>query len=55
VLGKVVKLRYFAGLSVADTAAMMDLSERSVKRNWAIARAWLFRRMKECDQPEPSE
>jgi DNA-directed RNA polymerase specialized sigma24 family protein len=37
-----VRLRYFAGLSVEETAAMLDLSERTVKREWAFARAWLF-------------
>jgi RNA polymerase sigma factor (TIGR02999 family) len=38
----IVRLRYFAGLSVEETAAMLDLSERTVKREWAFARAWLF-------------
>lgn len=38
----VVRLRYFAGLSVADTASALGLSERTVKREWAFARAWLF-------------
>jgi len=38
----VVRLRYFAGLSVEETAAMLDLSARTVKREWAFARAWLF-------------
>jgi RNA polymerase sigma factor (TIGR02999 family) len=38
----VVRLRFFAGLSVEDTAEMLDLSERTVKREWAFARAWLY-------------
>jgi RNA polymerase sigma factor (TIGR02999 family) len=38
----IVRLRYFAGLSVEETAAMLDLSERTVKREWAFARAWLY-------------
>ena len=38
----IVRLRFFAGLSVEETAAMLDLSERTVKREWAFARAWLF-------------
>lgn len=39
---QVVELRYFAGLSVDDTAALLDLSPTTVKRDWATARAWLF-------------
>ena len=38
----VVRLRFFAGLSVEETAKALDLSERTVKREWAFARAWLY-------------
>ena len=37
----VVRLRYFARLSVDETAQALDLSERTVMREWAYARAWL--------------
>ena len=37
----VVRLRYFAGLSVEETAKALDLSERTVMREWAFAKAWL--------------
>lgn len=37
----VVRLRFFAGLSVAETASALGISERSVAREWAFARAWL--------------
>ena len=40
---RVVTLRYFAGLSVEETAAALDLSPATVKNEWAFARAWLFR------------
>jgi len=39
---EVVRLRFFAGLSVEETARATGLSERTVKREWAFARAWLF-------------
>jgi RNA polymerase sigma factor (TIGR02999 family) len=38
-----VKLRYFAGLSLAEAAAALDLSQRTAGRHWAYARAWLRR------------
>jgi RNA polymerase sigma factor (TIGR02999 family) len=40
---QVVSLRYFAGLSVDETAAALDLSPATVKNEWAFARAWLYR------------
>jgi DNA-directed RNA polymerase specialized sigma24 family protein len=39
----VVSLRYFAGLSIEETAAALDLSTATVKNEWKFARAWLFR------------
>ncbi len=42
---KVVTLRYFAGLSVEETAAALDVSPSTVKNEWAFARAWLHREM----------
>jgi RNA polymerase sigma factor (TIGR02999 family) len=40
---EVVKLRYFAGLSVEQTAGILGISPTTVKRYWAYARAWLLR------------
>jgi RNA polymerase sigma factor (TIGR02999 family) len=40
---ELVKLRYFAGLSIPDAAAVLNLSPRSADRLWAYARAWLRR------------
>jgi RNA polymerase sigma factor (TIGR02999 family) len=42
---RVVECRFFAGLSVEETAAALDISERSVKRDWQGARAWLTREL----------
>lgn len=38
---EIVELRFFGGLSVEETAAVMGISEKTVKRDWAMARAWL--------------
>lgn len=41
----VVRLRFFAGLSVDQTAEALELSARTVDRRWKFARAWLFREL----------
>jgi RNA polymerase sigma factor (TIGR02999 family) len=41
----VVRLRFFAGLSVDDTANALELSPRTVDRRWKFARAWLYREL----------
>ncbi len=43
--GRIVLLRYFAGLSIEDTANAMSLSPATVKRDWQFARTWLHREM----------
>jgi RNA polymerase sigma factor (TIGR02999 family) len=42
---RIVELRYFAGLSIEDTAHALGMSPATLKRRWALARAWLFREM----------
>jgi RNA polymerase sigma factor (TIGR02999 family) len=42
---QIVMLRYFAGLTIEETAAAMGLSTALIKREWAIARAWLYREL----------
>lgn len=42
---KIVELRYFAGLQVEETADVLSISTRTVKREWAMARAWLKREL----------
>ncbi|MGP1272538.1 MAG: ECF-type sigma factor [Phycisphaerales bacterium] len=44
-LYEVVILRYFAGLSVANTASLMGIAPRTVKRDWVAARSWLHARI----------
>ena len=38
---RIVELRFFGGLGVEEVAALMDVSERTVKGDWKVARAWL--------------
>lgn len=40
--GRIVELRFFAGMTVSEIAEAMQLSERTVKREWQLARAWLY-------------
>ena len=43
--GRIVELRFFAGLSVEETAEVMGISESTVKREWRSAKAWLHREL----------
>ena len=42
---RIVELRFFAGLDVTETAEAMDVSESTIKRGWATAKAWLHREL----------
>jgi RNA polymerase sigma-70 factor (ECF subfamily) len=42
---RVVELRYFSGLNIEETAEALDISPATVKREWAVARAWLRREL----------
>jgi RNA polymerase sigma factor (TIGR02999 family) len=42
---QIVELRFFSGLSVEETANVVDVSERTVKRDWNVAKAWLRREL----------
>jgi RNA polymerase sigma-70 factor (ECF subfamily) len=44
---RVVELRYFGGLDLEETADVLELSVMTVRRDWRVAKAWLFRRMKD--------
>lgn len=43
--GKVVTLRYFTGLTIEETAEAMGISPVTVKREWRMAKAWLYREL----------
>jgi DNA-directed RNA polymerase specialized sigma24 family protein len=40
-----VELRFFGGLTVEEIAAVLDLAPITVKRDWALAKAWLYREL----------
>lgn len=44
---RIVELRFFGGLTVEETAEVLKISPATVKREWAMARSWLFRRMRD--------
>lgn len=48
---RVVECRFFGGLTVEDTAAVLGVSARTVKTDWALARAWLYEALREPDSP----
>jgi RNA polymerase sigma-70 factor, ECF subfamily len=51
---QVVELRYFGGLENAEIAAVLGVSEPTVVRDWRVARAWLFSKLRP-DAPRPSQ
>jgi len=44
-LGRIVEMRYFTGLTMKEIAQALEVDERTVYRNWAVARAWLRRQI----------
>lgn len=50
--GRVVALRYFGGLTVEETAKALKVSPETVKRDWKLAKVWLFR---ELNRKQPEE
>lgn len=51
---RIVELRFFAGLTVEETAVVLRRSPRTVKREWQLAKAWLFRELQGGDDRSPS-
>jgi len=52
---RVVELRFFGGLSVEETACVLEISEETVKRDWRAAKAWLFRELGGKTRPAKTE
>jgi RNA polymerase sigma-70 factor (ECF subfamily) len=44
---QLVELRFFGGLTVEETAAVLDVAPITVKRDWVLARAWLFQELQQ--------
>jgi len=42
---KIIELRYFGGLTIEETAEVLEVSPATVKREWALARAWLYQKL----------
>jgi len=42
---QIVEMRFFTGLSIEETAQALGISPATVKRDWAVARAWLYREL----------
>jgi RNA polymerase sigma factor (sigma-70 family) len=50
---KLVKLRYFAGFSIDESADLLGISRATAKRQWAFAKAWLFAQLRDgTGEPE---
>lgn len=43
---RIVELRFFGGLTIEETAHALNISDSTVKRDWQVAKAWLYNRMK---------
>ena len=48
---RVVELRFFGGMTVPETAEVLGISAATVKRDWAVARAWLYREISAGETP----
>lgn len=48
---RIIELRFFAGLTVEETAHVIGRSPRTIKREWRLAKAWLYRELRQ-DRPD---
>lgn len=51
---RIIELRFFAGLTVEETAHVIGRSPRTVKREWRLAKAWLYRELRQ-DRPDAGQ
>jgi RNA polymerase sigma-70 factor (ECF subfamily) len=51
--GRIVELRYYGGLTIEETAAVMGVSSATIKRDWAMAKAWLYRALTDRGNASP--
>jgi RNA polymerase sigma factor (TIGR02999 family) len=47
---RIVELRFFGGLSLEETAGVLEVSVATVRRDWSLARAWLYRELRRRDE-----
>lgn len=52
-VAELVKMRYFAGLTLEQAAAILGVSRRTADRWWAYARAWLYEQITDTEKPSP--
>jgi RNA polymerase sigma factor (TIGR02999 family) len=53
---RIIELRYFGGMTIEETAEVLDLSPATIKREWALARAWLYKTITGTAAPdEPNQ
>ncbi len=51
---RIVELRYFSGMTIEEIAEVMDISSGTVKRDWTVARAWLFAELRAAESRDVS-
>ena len=51
---RVLELRFFGGLSVEETAEALEISDKTVMRDWQLAKVWLFRELKRGEEEAPA-
>ncbi len=51
-IAEVIKLRFFAGLNINETAKALGVSDRTVRRDWTYAKAWLTQELSQLSNPE---
>jgi RNA polymerase sigma factor (TIGR02999 family) len=54
-MSRVVELRFFGGLSEPEAADVLGVSERTVRRDWRMAKLWLYRELSQSQQSENAE